>query len=234
MSEPICKNLETVHQRIQQTCKKNHRNPEDIMLVAVSKTKPVQAITTAYECGQVHFGENRARELQDKMDQIDIEPLQWHFVGPMQTNKIKYMVERVNWIQSIYKKKYLKEIEKRASRIDRVIHTLIQINISKEEQKQGCSPSKLPQILEYAQSLKHVRVSGLMGMATYAADPEDVRDEFKLLKEAYEEHQSFNSGSVNLKHLSMGMTHDFEVAIEEGSTMVRIGTAIFGKRNYDH
>ncbi|MEX0994685.1 MAG: YggS family pyridoxal phosphate-dependent enzyme [Balneolaceae bacterium] len=233
MSESICKNLESVHQRIQQTCQQTGRNPDDIMLVAVSKTKPVQAIKTAYECGQIHFGENRARELQDKMGQIDIDPLRWHFVGPMQTNKIKYMVERVDWIQSIYKIKYLKEIEKRASRIDRVIRTLIQINISKEDQKQGCTPSRLPEILEYAQSLKHVRVCGLMGMATFTTEPEDVRGEFKYLKELYEEHQSFNNGSVNLEHLSMGMTNDFEVAIEEGATMVRIGTAIFGKRNYE-
>lgn len=234
MSKPICENLKSVHQRINQVCQASGRDPDNIMLIAVSKTKPVQAITTAYQCGQIHFGENRARELQDKMEQIDIEPIQWHFVGPMQTNKIKYMVEHVDWIQSIYKKKYLKEIEKRASRIDRVIRTLIQVNISREGQKQGCHPSNLPQILEHAQSLQHVRVCGLMGMATFTDDPEDVRDEFKLLKETFEEHQHLNGGSVDLKHLSMGMTNDFETAIEEGSTMVRIGTAIFGERNYDN
>ena len=162
------------------------------------------------------------------------EEVQWHMVGNLQTNKIKYMVERVNWIHSIEKSKYLREIEKRASRIDRVINTLIQINISGEDQKSGCEPEDLKEILEYAQALDHVRVRGLMGMATFV-DPEEVekvRPEFKMLKEIRDEHRGYESENVRLDELSMGMTNDMEIAIQEGSTMLRVGRAIFGERNY--
>ncbi len=233
MHNTICKNLEQLNERIAAVCKKAGRDPAEIHLVAISKLKPNSSILEALDCGQFHFGENRARELQQKMEQIDKEEIRWHFVGPMQTNKIKYMVERVNWIQSIYKKKYHKEIEKRASRMDKVINTLVQVNISGEDQKQGCRPEDVSGILEHAQSLKHVRVRGLMGMATYAAEPDKVRREFKLLKDTFEKNKQYNSGSVQLEHLSMGMTNDFEVAIEEGSTMIRVGTAIFGEREYE-
>ena len=232
MSEDICKNLESVHRRIEKACEKAGRNPDEIMLVAVSKTMSVNKIKKAFNCGQVHFGENRARELQDKMEAIEDNRIQWHMVGPLQTNKVKYMVDRVNWIESIPKRKTLREIEKRASRIDRVIDTLIQVNISGEEQKSGCEPGDLPNILEYAGGLDHVRVRGLMGIASLVEDPEEVRGEFQLLRKLRDNHQAYNTGNVQLEHLSMGMTNDLEVAIEEGSTMVRVGRAIFGERNY--
>jgi pyridoxal phosphate enzyme (YggS family) len=234
MPEDICNNIKELQNRISKVCKNAGRNADEITLVAVSKTKPLEDIKTAYGCGQIHFGENRAKELQDKMDEYDNEEIQWHMVGNLQTNKIKYMVERVNWIHSIEKSKYLREIEKRASRIDRVINTLIQINISGEKQKSGCEPEDLKEILEYAQELDHVRVRGLMGMATFV-DPEEVeqvRPEFKMLKEIRDEHRSYESQNVQLDELSMGMTNDLEIAIEEGSTMVRVGRAIFGERNY--
>ena len=233
MSRSIAENLKQIRNRIQSACEKAGRDPSGVLLVAVSKTKPGSDILEALENGQIHFGENRARELQQKMDEISREEIVWHFVGPMQTNKIKYMVERVDWIQSIYKRKYLDEIEKRASKIDRVINTLIQVNISREDQKQGCDPEKVPGLLKHAQSLEYVRVCGLMGMATYAAEPEEVRKEFRLLKQTFEENRHLNGGAVQLDHVSMGMTNDLEVAIEEGSTMVRVGTAIFGERNYE-
>ncbi|MDZ7680955.1 MAG: YggS family pyridoxal phosphate-dependent enzyme [Fodinibius sp.] len=155
-------------------------------------------------------------------------------VGNLQTNKIKYMVERVNWIHSIEKSKYLREIEKRASRINRTINTLVQINISGEDQKSGCRGEDLPNILEYAQGLDHVRVRGLMGMATFV-DPEDVeqvRPEFQKLRNIRDNHRKYESENVQLDELSMGMTNDMEIAIQEGSTMVRVGRAIFGERNY--
>jgi len=233
MSRSIAENLKQIQSRIQTACEKAGRDPSEVMLVAISKTKPGSDILEALESGQIHFGENRARELQQKMDEISREEIVWHFVGPMQTNKIKYMVERVDWIQSIYKRKYLNEIEKRASKIGRVINTLIQVNISREDQKQGCDPENVPGLLKHAQSLEYVRVCGLMGMATYAAEPEEVRKEFQLLKQTFDENQHLNGGSVKLDHVSMGMTNDLEVAIEEGSTMVRVGTAIFGERNYE-
>jgi len=234
MSEDICQNLKNVQQRIVKACEEAGRDANEITLVAVSKMKPIDDIKEAFGCGQRHFGENRAKELQDKMEEYPEEDIQWHMVGNLQTNKIKYMVERVDWIHSIEKSKYLREIEKRASRIDRVINTLIQINISGEDQKSGCREQDLEKILKYAQGLDHVRVRGLMGMATFV-DPEDVeqvRPEFRRLREIRDAHRKFESENVQLDELSMGMTNDMEIAIQEGSTMVRVGRAIFGERNY--
>ncbi|MDZ7772614.1 MAG: YggS family pyridoxal phosphate-dependent enzyme [Balneolaceae bacterium] len=232
MSEDIPSNLEQLQQRIDKACREAGRNPKDITLVAVSKTKPLERIREAFACGQVHFGENRAKELQDKMEGWDEPDVRWHMVGNLQTNKIKYMVERVDWIDSVPKKKILREIEKRASRIDRVIDTLIQVNISGENQKSGCEPEDLPGILEYGQGLEHVRIRGLMGIASLVDDPEEVRPEFRLMRELLQEHRTSYGGNVQLEHLSMGMTNDLEVAIQEGSTMLRVGRAIFGERNY--
>ncbi|HEX6982058.1 MAG TPA: YggS family pyridoxal phosphate-dependent enzyme [Balneolaceae bacterium] len=232
MPEDICQNIEHVKKRIQKACQKANRNPEEVMLLAVSKMKPLDAVKEAFECGQLHFGENRAKELQDKMEAFDKDEIQWHMIGALQTNKIKYMVERVNWIDSVPKIKTLREIEKRASRLERVINVLIQVNISDEDQKSGCEPEKLKKVLKYAQGLDYVHIQGLMGMAAFADDPEDIRPEFRLLRKLRDEHRSYESKNIALKHLSMGMTHDLEIAIEEGSTMVRVGRAIFGERNY--
>ncbi len=228
----VQENLQAVKKRIDEACKACGRNSDDITLVAVSKTKPNEDILEAFAAGQIHFGENRAKELQDKMEQIAEQDIQWHFLGNLQTNKIKYMVERVDWIVSVHKKKALKEIEKRASSIDRHINVLIQVNISEEDQKSGCEPEELQPMLKYAQDLKFTHVRGVMGMATFTDNLDVVRKEFKVLKKLRDDHLHMNGGNVNLEHISMGMTNDLEVAIEEGSTMVRVGTAIFGERNY--
>lgn len=234
MSEDICKNLKNIENKITQACEEAGRKSDEITLVAVSKMKPLEDIKEAFSCGQIHFGENRARELQDKMNDYNEEGIQWHMVGNLQTNKIKYMVERVNWIHSIEKSKYLREIEKRASRIDRVINTLIQVNISGEEQKSGCEPDDIKPILEYAQGLDHVNVCGLMGMATFVdrKEVEKVRPQFQQLRELRDEHREWECENIQLDELSMGMTNDMKIAIEEGATMLRIGRAIFGERNY--
>jgi pyridoxal phosphate enzyme (YggS family) len=226
----ICQNIQEIHQRIAAACAKAGRKPEDVKLLAVSKTKPLDDIKKAFGCDQVHFGENRAKELQDKMKAWDSDDIQWHMIGNLQTNKIRYLAERVNWIDSVPKQKTLREIEKRASRADRVIKVLIQVNISGEEQKSGCTPDDLPGILDYARPLEYTKVRGLMGMAAFTDDMNVVRDEFKLLKNLFDQYRENNEGSVQLEHLSMGMTNDFEVAIEEGSTIVRVGRAIFGER----
>jgi len=232
MDTEIISRYEQVQQRIKNACKDSGRDPEEIMLVAVSKTKPDEDVLKLIEHGHYHFGENRAKALQDRMESVKNPAAVWHFIGNLQTNKIKYMVERVNWIQSIHKKKALKEVEKRASEINRVINVLIQVNISEEDQKSGCDPEQLEGMLKYAQNLKYTKVRGLMGMATFTDDLDVVRPEFKLLRKLRDDHQQLSGGSVDLKHLSMGMTNDLEVAIQEGSTMVRVGTAIFGERNY--
>ncbi|MDZ7754886.1 YggS family pyridoxal phosphate-dependent enzyme [Rhodohalobacter sp.] len=232
MSSDINSRYNQVQERIRKACKDSGRDPDEIMLVAVSKTKPDEDVLKLIEQGHYHFGENRAKALQDRMESVKNPAAVWHFIGNLQTNKIKYMVERVNWIQSIHKMKALKEVEKRASEINRVINVLIQVNISDEDQKSGCDPEQLEGMLKYAQNLKYTKVRGLMGMATFTDDLDIVRPEFKLLKKLRDEHIHLSEGSVDLKHLSMGMTNDLEVAIQEGSTMVRVGTAIFGERNY--
>jgi len=231
MNSDICQNLEQINRRIHSICKRIGRDPSAIRLIAVSKTKPTTAIRNALECGHFHFGENRARELQEKMEALVDEQIQWHFIGPMQTNKIKYMAERVNWIHSIYKKKYLTEIEKRAADAGRIINTLIQVNISSEDQKQGCQPDQVPSLLEHARGMNHLRVCGLMGMASFTDDRKQIREEFRILRRTFDDNLHRNEGSIQLEELSMGMTHDMDIALEEGATMLRIGTAIFGERN---
>ena len=227
----ICENLEHVKTKIEATCKRTGRDSSEVMLVAVSKTKPVSYIVEGLECGQKHFGENRMQELEEKIPQLKDKDVVWHMIGNLQTNKIKLIADKVTWVHSIEKLKYLKEFEKRAD--GNKIHALIQVNISGEKQKGGVEPEDLAQILESSTHFEHVTVRGLMGMASFVDDPEDVRDEFKLLKKLFDEHQKYNSGSVQLDHLSMGMSNDMEVAIEEGATMVRVGSDIFGARNYD-
>ncbi len=232
MGQSIQQRYREILNRIDAACKHAGRNSSEIVLVAVSKTKPDEDVLDLIETGHLHFGENRAKPLEERMETIKNEEVQWHFIGNLQTNKIKYMAHRVNWIQSIHKKKALKEVEKRAAEEGRIINVLIQVNISAEDQKSGCDPEELEGILTYAQNLKHTRVQGLMGMATFTDDAEKVRPEFILLRELRDKHNHLNGGAVDLKHLSMGMTNDLEVAIEEGATMVRVGTAIFGERSY--
>ena len=136
--EDICQNLSKIRERIAEACRRADRDPDEVMLVAVSKTKPVDDILEAMSCGQLHFGENRMKELEDKMDEISDPDISWHMIGNLQTNKIKYIAARVNWIHSVEKKKYLKEINKRAGKAGRVVNCLIQVNISGEDQKGGC------------------------------------------------------------------------------------------------
>lgn len=230
---PICSNIDIVKKRIESACIKAGRPVNDVKLISVSKTKPLDDIKEAHNCGELHFGENRAKELQEKMENYSPDDIQWHMIGAIQTKKIKYIAGRVNWIDSVSKEKTLKEIEKRAAEAGRTINTLIQVNISNESQKSGCEPDYLPRLLDYARPLKNTRVCGLMGIATLTKSEDVIRDEFKLLKELFERFKGINDGAVQLTELSMGMTNDMEIAIEEGSTMVRVGRAIFGERNYN-
>ncbi len=224
-------NISTIQARINEAAKRAKRDPEGIKLIAVSKTKPNEAILAALDAGQLHFGENRMQELQTKMDEISNEQAQWHMIGTMQSNKIKYIAHRVNWIHSVGKAKYLKEIDKRAGQSNHHVNVLIQVNISDEDQKSGCDIPDLERILEQARQFEHITIKGLMGMARFTDNPEEVRSEFALLKSAFDSHKHLNGGNIDLTELSMGMSNDFEVAIEEGATMVRIGSAIFGARN---
>lgn len=227
-------NLDHIRQRIAKACSACGRNPADITLIAISKTKPIEALEAVRDLGQIHFGENKVQELIPKMEHFDEKgdtSIQWHMVGGLQTNKIKYLSDRVDWIDSVPKKKALKEINKRAKASGRIIKTLIQVNISNEEQKFGCEPDDLPALLQAAEAYPHVKIMGLMGIASFTENPEEVRDEFKGLRHLLEQEQQKDYKQSDLKHLSMGMTNDLEVAIEEGSTMIRIGTALFGARD---
>lgn len=188
-------------------------------------------IREAVELGQVDIGENKVQELIGKMEELPDERINWHMVGPLQTNKIKYLAKRVNWIQSVARLKELKELEKRAGNAGRIINILIQVNISDEDQKSGCRPDELESILDYASGLSHIHTKGLMGIATLTEDRDQIRSEFDLLRELKEKYSDQYSEPVSLKHLSMGMTHDMDIAIEEGATMIRVGTALFGARD---
>lgn len=227
----IRKNLSILNEVIADICKKCGRDPAEVRLVAVTKTHPEETIMEAYGEGLRDFGENKVQELVPKMSVLP-DDIEWHMVGTIQTNKIKDLAGRVNWIHSISKVKYLNELEKRAARVDRVIRVLIQVNISGEDQKSGCEPDELAEILQHAAGLKHVSVHGLMGMAALTADRDQIRRQFRMLREIRDSHRRLESGNVRLDELSMGMSGDYDIAIEEGATMIRLGTSIFGSRDY--
>lgn len=227
----IASRLAEVQQKIVEHCNGCGRDPAGVTLIAVSKTNPVEVIREAAGAGQIHFGENKVQELTSKMDQLD-DSLKWHMIGPVQTNKIRQMAGRVDWIHSVSRTKELDEIEKRAEMAGRTITILIQVNISDEDQKSGCEPDELPALLEHAAPLAHIRVSGLMGMASFTENMDLVRSQFRTLRVLRDKWRNHPDKRIALEHLSMGMTNDMQVAIEEGATMIRVGTAIFGERDY--
>ena len=203
--------------------------PEHVTLVAVSKTKPVEDLQEAYDAGIRDFGENKIQEMCDKYEVLP-KDIRWHMIGHVQTNKVKYMAPFVYLIHGVDSLKLLKEINKQAEKNNRVIDVLLQQFIADEETKFGLDEEEIHQIMtEEIQNLPNIRVVGLMGMATFTEDENQVRNEFKTLKSNFDLLQK-NHSDVSI--LSMGMSGDYEMAIEEGSTMVRIGSSIFGNRNY--
>ncbi len=201
-------------------------------LVAVSKTKPVAMIRALYDRGQRIFGENRALELRDKQPELP-DDIQWHMIGHLQTNKVKYIAPFVAMIHSIDSFKVLEEVNKQADRNDRMIDCLLQFKVAREEEKYGFDRASAKAMLEAPEfaALQNVRICGVMGMATFTDDMDVVREEFKNLKAIFEELKtSFFQGADAFREISMGMSGDYETALEEGSTMVRIGTLLFGER----
>ena len=196
----------------------------DITLVAVSKTKPVNDLLDAYHAGQRDFGENKIQEMASKWEQLP-KDIHWHMIGHVQTNKVKYMAPFVHTIHAIDSLKLLKEIQKQAHKNDRVIECLIQIRIAEEETKFGLPESELDELLEVAKNFSNVNIKGLMGMATFTTNNDQIRNEFKQLAGCFKRHSDFET-------LSMGMSGDCPIAIEEGATMIRVGSKIFGERNY--
>jgi len=201
--------------------------PKSVTLVAVSKTKPNAAIMEAYDAGHRVFGENKVQDMLAKYEELPSD-IQWHMIGHLQTNKVKFIAPFVSLIHGVDSLKLIKEIDKRAAQNNRIIDCLLQIHIAEEEKKFGLSDREATEVLAYAKHLNNVRIKGLMGMATNTRDESIVRNEFAGLKELFLKFQSF---SKDLQIISMGMSTDYEIAIEQGSTMVRLGSAIFGKRN---
>jgi pyridoxal phosphate enzyme (YggS family) len=208
--------------------------PSHVKIVAVSKTKPVEDILVAYQTGQRVFGENKVQEMIAKQPELP-DDIQWHMVGHLQTNKVKYIAPYVSLIESVDSLKLLKEINKQASKQNRTIECLLQFHIASEETKFGLDLNEAKQILgsENFAALDNIRITGVMGMGTFTDDEKTLRREFSKLRNIFGELKSSHfNGDEAFKEISMGMTGDYLIAIEEGSTMVRIGTAIFGARNY--
>lgn len=205
--------------------------PKDVSLVAVSKTKPVSDIEEAYNTGQRIFGENKIQEMTDKWEQLP-KDIEWHMIGHVQTNKVKYMAPYVSLIHSADRLKLFKEINKQAKAAERTIQVLLQVKIAEEDSKFGMLPQEAIQLLEenVLTQYTNVEVTGLMGMASFTDDQEQVKREFLQLKSIFDRFKDRH----NLKTLSMGMSGDYELAIECGSNMVRIGSAIFGERDYSN
>lgn len=208
--------------------------PPDIKMVAVSKTKPLADIETLYGCGHKIFGENKVQELTSKYENLP-KDIEWHMIGHLQSNKVKYIAPFVSMVHAVDSLKLLKTINKEAQKNNRVIPCLFQLYIAKEESKFGLSFDEIMKIIESESfnSMKHVQISGLMGMATFTDDKDLVRTEFQYLASCFKKLKERHFiDSDNFKELSMGMSGDYKVAIEEGATIIRIGSTIFGERNY--
>lgn len=205
--------------------------PKNVTLVAVSKTKPVEDLQEAYNAGQRIFGENRIQEMAEKYELLP-KDIKWHMIGHLQSNKVKYMAHFVDLIHGVDKFSTLKEINKQAKKHDRVIHCLLQAKIAEEDSKFGLSFDEIENILasEKLKDLVNIKIVGLMGMATFTDDKQQLHKEFSSLKNLFDK---LNIDNQNLKTLSMGMSGDYQIAIENGSTMIRVGSSIFGKRNYN-
>jgi len=222
-------NLAAINSRILQACQRSDRDPSEVRLVAVSKTKPATMIEEAAAVGQQLFGESYAQEFSAKFDQLGTA-VDWHFIGGLQTNKVKYLRGKVNLIHSVDRLSLAQEINRQWAKIDQVANILIQLNLGAESSKSGAGEAELEQLLRQVAELPNLRIRGLMALPPYLDDPEEVRPYFRRLKQLTEIMKARQIPGIELQELSMGMSHDFEVAIEEGATLVRVGSAIFGTR----
>ena len=227
----IQENLENVKERIQNACRRAGRNPDEVTLIAVSKTKPVEMLREAYEAGVREFGENKPQELRDKYPCLP-QDIHWHMIGHLQRNKIKYLIDKVCLIHSVDSLRLAEAIDEEAGKRGRKVSVLAEVNMAGEESKFGVTPQEAPSFVEALSRFPHLRVEGLMTIAPFTEHPEENRPYFRNLKKLSVDIQAKNIDNVCMRHLSMGMTGDFEVAVEEGATMVRVGTGIFGARDY--
>ena len=229
----ISKNYKKILENIE-LAKKRFGIARNVKVVAVSKTHPIEAIKFGIDAGITDFGENYAQELKSKYEQIkqisDVQP-NWHFIGHLQTNKVKYIIPFVKLIHSVDSFHLAEEINRQASKHNRIVDVLVQVNTSGEESKFGCEPEETLPLIEQISNLPNLRILGLMTIGSFSNDENIIRKEFRLLRRLFEE-AKHKFPELPLTELSMGMTNDYLIAIEEGATIVRIGTAIFGERHY--
>ena len=223
--------LQEVEKRIQAACDRAGRKREEVTLIAVSKTKPVETLQEAYDLGVRIFGENKVQELTAKYEALP-KDIHWHMIGHLQTNKVKYIIDKAELIHSVDSLKLAETIEKEAAKHDLIADILVEVNVAEEESKFGMKMEEVIPFVEKVSAFPHVRVRGLMTFAPFVEDPEENRSIFADLHKLYIDIKKKNHDNDTVSVLSMGMTNDYEVAIEEGATMVRVGTGIFGARNY--
>ena len=224
--------LEEVEERIQEACRRAGRDRSEVTLIAVSKTKPAEVLKEAYDLGIRVFGENKVQELTEKYEVLP-KDIRWHMIGHLQTNKVKYIADKVELIHSVDSLKLAETIEKEAAKRHRTIDILVEVNVAEEESKFGLKVEEVIPFIEKVAGFSHINVRGLMTIAPFVENPEKNRSVFADLRKLSVDIMEKNIDNVNVSILSMGMTNDYEVAIEEGATMVRVGTGIFGARNYN-
>lgn len=229
--EDIRKNLEEVRENIKIASQQCGRNADEILLVAVSKTRTPEEINIAIDAGVTDIGENKVQEIMDKYD--DVKPVRWHMIGHLQTNKVKYIIDKVSMIHSVDSYKLAAEINKRAAAAGITMDILLQVNSAQEESKFGISTEETEALIdEILEKCDNIRIRGLMCIAPFAEDPEEIKVYFEEVHKQYVQFAEKKHEHLDFKYLSMGMSHDFPVAIEAGSNLVRVGSAIFGERNY--
>lgn len=221
-------NIDIVRQRIQKALSKTGRKPDDITLIGVTKNIEVDVIKQAVSCGIIELAENRVQELVSKVEKV--KDAKWHMIGRLQRNKVKYIVDKVAMIHSLDNLPLAREINKQAEKAQRIMPVLIQVNPANEKTKAGLPYEEVIPFIETIYNLKYIKVKGLMLIAPYADDPETIRPYFTMMKQLFDGLKCDNYPHTDIQYLSMGMSNDYETAIEEGSNMVRIGTALFGSR----
>ena len=224
-------NLQEVEQRIADACRRAGRKREEVTLIAVSKTKPAEMLKEAYDLGVRVFGENKVQELTEKYDLLP-DDIRWHMIGHLQTNKVKYLIGKTELIHSVDSLKLAKVIEKESEKKECITDILVEVNVAEEESKFGLKMEEVIPFIENAAQFPHINVRGLMTIAPFVENPEKNRTIFADLHKLYVDIKEKNIDNGTVSILSMGMTNDYEVAIEEGATMVRVGTGIFGARDY--
>lgn len=227
----ITENISKVRKNMEEACRVSGRNPEEVSLIAVSKTKPVSMLQEAYDAGCRDFGENKVQEIMDKIDRLPSD-IRWHMIGHLQTNKVKYIVGKVFLIHSVDSLHLAEAISKEAVKQNTTVNILIEVNVAKEDTKYGAMAEDTVSLVEKIALLPGICVKGLMTIAPYVENPQENRQYFVKLRQLAVDIKSKNIDNVHMDVLSMGMTGDYMVAIEEGATYVRVGTGIFGERQY--